>query len=85
MIQYIAIALFLLLCCINIWLIIYFLKSGGKKTPFIASFGKPKLETIKQADLFFLQKNPKAKTVDLGCGSGSILIPLAKNTLNIIS
>ncbi len=53
MILYTAIALFILLCCVNIWLIIYFIKSGGKNPPFIASFGKPKLETIKQANFFY--------------------------------
>ena len=62
---------------INIWLITRFIKSHGHNPPFIPSFGKLKTEIIKQASVFLAQ-HPKALTTDLGCGSGTLLIPLAK-------
>lgn len=77
MFLYLAIFLFILACLFNLWLIFYFIKSNGKNPPFIASFGRPKQEVIKQAGLF-INQNPQAKVADLGCGSGSLLIPLAR-------
>ena len=59
---YFALFLFILACFFNLWLIIYFVKSRGLNPPFIASFGKPKKETIRQAALF-LQQHPDAQTV----------------------
>ena len=74
---YLSFFLFVLACLINIWLIFGFIKSKGHNPPFIVSFGNPKKEIIQQAELYLTQ-HPKAITVDLGCGSGSLLIPLAQ-------
>lgn len=77
MFLYFALFLFFLALLGNLWLVIYFIKSNGHNPPFIASLGKPKTEVIRQASLF-LEQNSSAQTADLGCGSGSLLIPLAQ-------
>lgn len=74
---YFALFLFFLALLGNVWLIISFIRSHGHNPPFIASFGSPKAEVLHQASVF-LNQNPDILTADLGCGSGSLLIPLAK-------
>ena len=81
MFVYFSYFLFVLACILNIYLIVFFIKSKGELPPFIASVGAPKKAVIEQASAF-LKQNPTAKIADLGCGSGSLLIPLAKQFPN---
>ena len=74
---YFSLFLFFLALLGNFWLVISFIRSHGQNPPFIASFGSPKAELLHQASLY-LKQNPNILTADLGCGSGSLLIPLAK-------
>lgn len=62
-------------------LIVNFISCRGKEPPFISSFGKVKKETINEARKV-LRENPKIKVTDLGCGTGCLLIPLAKEFKN---
>lgn len=81
MFLYFSYFLFILACILNIYLIAFFIKSKGELPPFIASVGAPKKAVIEQASAF-LKQHPSAKIADLGCGSGSLLIPLAQKFPN---
>ena len=81
MFLYFALFLFTVVLIINVWLVARFIKSRGHNPPFIPSFGKLKTEILSRAS-DFLAQHPEAITTDLGCGSGTLLIPLAKKFPN---
>ncbi len=69
----------LLGCLTEIYFLITFIRSSfGKYPPFIISFGKAKNIVIYQAKRFLEQAPKSLHIYDLGCGSGSLLLPLAK-------
>jgi SAM-dependent methyltransferase len=72
-----AVLLFILAVAYNIKIVCDFIRCGGKEPPFICSLGAVKKTVLEEAERF-LEKNKNAKVTDLGCGSGSLLIPLAK-------
>ncbi len=74
---YFSIVLYVLALAYFIKLIVNFISCRGKEPPFICSFGKIKKEILEEARIF-LRENSGIKVTDLGCGSGSLLIPLAK-------
>ncbi len=77
---FLALALALIGGVLEIYYIIAYIRSGfGKYPPFIASFGRAKNTVISQAKLFLNQTSKSLKIYDLGCGCGSLLIPLAKD------
>ena len=73
----VAIILYVLAVAYLIKIICDFIKTKGKEPPFICSIGAVKKDVLNEAR-FFLNSNKNAKVTDLGCGSGSLLIPLAK-------
>ncbi len=77
MFYYFSLFLFVLALAYNIKLVYKFVSCRGKEPPFISSFGKIKKEIILEAKRF-LQENKGVSVTDLGCGSGCLLIPLAK-------
>ena len=72
-----AVLLFVLAVAYNIKIVCDFIKCGGKEPPFICSIGKVKKTVLDEARRF-LKDNNQAKVTDLGCGSGTLLSPLAK-------
>jgi len=66
-------------CILTFYFFITYLLSGfGKYPPFVCSLGSARKTVILEAEKI-LQKMPSPVNVaDLGCGSGSLLIPLAK-------
>ncbi len=77
MLLFFALCLCFLAVLFNLYVIVAFIKSKGMYPPFIVSFGAHKKEVI-AAVANFIAQNKNFKTVDLGCGCGSLLIPLAK-------
>lgn len=66
-------------CFLELYYIIAYIRSGfGKYPPFIASLGHTRKHMIEEAENFLKNKKDKTVVVDLGCGSGCLLIPLAK-------
>ena len=63
----------------NVYWIISFVKSGfGKYPPCVISFGSAKKRVLEQAIKYISSNNDKQNIVDLGCGCGDLLLPLAK-------
>ena len=60
------------------WFISYACSDWGKYPPFIVSLGKSKSEVIRVASEYLFKHKKSQKIVDLGCGCGSLLLPLAK-------
>lgn len=50
----------------------------GKYGPFVSSYGKIKLDMIAEARAALKKSKKPMKVTDLGCGSGALLLPLAK-------
>ena len=50
----------------------------GKYGPFVSSYGKIKLDMIAEARAALKKSKKPLKVTDLGCGSGVLLLPLAK-------
>lgn len=50
----------------------------GKYGPFVSSYGKIKLDMIAEARAALKKAKKPMKVTDLGCGSGVLLLPLAK-------
>ena len=50
----------------------------GKYGPFVSSYGKIKLDMIDEARTLLKKAKKHMKVTDLGCGSGALLLPLAK-------
>ncbi len=56
-----------------------FVKCGcGKYGPFVSSYGQIKEDILEEARKILKSSKKKLKITDLGCGSGALLIPLAK-------
>ncbi len=56
-----------------------YIKCGcGKYGPFVSSYGKIKEDMIEEARSVLKKAKHKMKVTDLGCGSGALLLPLAK-------
>ena len=72
-----SVVLFVLAVAYNIKIVCDFIRCGGKEPPFICSLGAVKKTVLEEAERF-LDNNKNVKVTDLGCGSGSLLIPLAK-------
>lgn len=54
----------------------------GKYGPFVSSYGKIKEDIINEAREILKSSKKPLKVTDLGCGSGALLIPLAKEFPN---
>ena len=66
-------------CVFTFYFFIAYLRSGfGKYPPFVCSLGKAKEIVIREAEKILQEKTDPVTVADLGCGSGSLLIPLAK-------
>ena len=50
----------------------------GKYGPFVSSYGKIKMDMIAEARAALKKSKKPMKITDLGCGSGALLLPLAK-------
>ena len=60
-----------------------FIKCGcGKYGPFVSSYGKIKEDMLEEARSVLKKSKKSLKVTDLGCGSGALLIPLAKEFPN---
>ena len=56
-----------------------FIRCGcGKYGPFVSSYGKIKDDMLEEARSVLKKSKKKLRVTDLGCGSGALLIPLAK-------
>lgn len=56
-----------------------YIKCGcGKYGPFVSTYGKIKEDMLNEARLVLKKAKKPLKVTDLGCGSGALLIPLAK-------
>ena len=77
MLYFLCVLIYALAVLYYVKMIINFIICKGKEPPFLSSFGKVKRETLNEAKKF-LKDNPNAKVTDLGCGTGCLLIPLAK-------
>lgn len=56
-----------------------FVRCGcGKYGPFVSSYGKIKDDILDEARSILKKSKKKMKVTDLGCGSGALLLPLAK-------
>ncbi|MBP5699195.1 MAG: methyltransferase domain-containing protein [Alphaproteobacteria bacterium] len=56
-----------------------FVRCGcGKYGPFVSSYGKLKKDILDEARSILKQSKKTLKVTDLGCGSGALLLPLAK-------
>jgi len=58
--------------------ITYMLSGFGKYPPFVCSLGSARKAVIQEAEKILQTMPSPIKVADLGCGSGSLLIPLAK-------
>ncbi len=50
----------------------------GKYGPFVSSYGKIKQDILAEARLILQKSSKSLKVTDLGCGSGALLLPLAR-------
>lgn len=56
-----------------------FIRCGcGKYGPFVSSYGKLKQDVLNEARSVLKKSKKTLKVTDLGCGSGALLLPLAK-------
>lgn len=56
-----------------------FIRCGcGKYGPFVSSYGKLKQDVLNEARIVLKKSKKTLKVTDLGCGSGALLLPLAK-------
>ena len=66
-------------CVAEIYFVVAYARSGfGKYPPFFPSFGKMKKVCLAEAREVLAKADKPLKVIDLGCGSGSLIIPLAK-------
>jgi len=54
----------------------------GKYGPFVSSYGKIKEDILNEARAILKKSKKSLKVTDLGCGSGALLLPLAKEFPN---
>ena len=60
-----------------------FIRCGcGKYGPFVSSYGKLKEDILNEARNILKEAGEPLKITDLGCGSGALLLPLAKEFPN---
>lgn len=60
-----------------------FIRCGcGKYGPFVSSYGKIKEDILDEARAILKKSKKPLKITDLGCGSGALLLPLAKEFPN---
>lgn len=60
-----------------------FIRCGcGKYGPFVSSYGKLKEDILNEARAVLKKSKKSLKVTDLGCGSGALLLPLAKEFPN---
>lgn len=60
-----------------------FIRCGcGKYGPFVSSYGKIKEDILDEARAVLKKSKKPLKVTDLGCGSGALLLPLAKEFPN---
>ena len=70
-------------CVAEFYFVAAYVHSGfGKYPPFFPSFGKMKKVCLLEAEKYLRAAEGRLKIADLGCGSGSLLIPLAKKFPN---
>ena len=63
----------------NIYIIFSYVRCGfGKYPPVVWSIGAAKEVTLKEAEKIILDHSDIKKIVDLGCGNGGLLLPLAQ-------
>lgn len=66
-------------CVAEVYFVVAYMHSRfGEFPPFFPSFGKMKKVCLEEAEQILRQSQKTLTIVDLGCGSGSLLIPLAK-------
>lgn len=66
-------------CVAEVYFVVAYTHSGfGEYPPFFPSFGRMKKVCLQEARKILSQSEKPLKVVDLGCGSGSLIIPLAK-------
>ncbi len=66
-------------CVAEVYFVAAYARSGfGEYPPFFPSFGRMKKTCLNEARKILRQAEKPLKVTDLGCGSGSLLIPLAK-------
>lgn len=76
--------LFLLLlgltaCALELYFLFAFIRSRfGKYPPFVVSFGCARKMVLAEAENFLEKARKNIKVYDLGCGSGALLLPLAR-------
>lgn len=75
----IAVFLFILSLTVEAWLVYSYIRSScGRYPPYFPSFGQMKKAALQQAGEI-LKHSPRClKVIDLGCGDGRMLRPLAK-------
>ncbi len=70
-------------CVAEVYFVLAYVKSGfGEYPPFFPSFGKMKKVCLNEAKEILRAAEKPLKVIDLGCGSGSLIIPLAKEFPN---
>lgn len=66
-------------CILTLYFFITYVLSGfGKYPPFVCSLGSSRKTVIQEAEKILQKMSSPVNVVDLGCGNGSLLIPLAK-------
>lgn len=78
MFLYFVLGFAVLACLGEVYLLVSYVRCQGKYPPFINSFGKVREDILQKAEEILQREKEAVKVVDLGCGSGSLLIPLAK-------
>lgn len=65
-------------CVLEVYLLVSYVRCWGKYPPFVISFGRAKRDILKKAEEILAEEKASVNVVDLGCGCGSLLLPLAK-------
>lgn len=78
MLVYFSLFFAMVACCFEAYLLFSYVRCKGKYPPFVVSFGEVKKDMLGEAEKLISQFGRNMKIVDLGCGSGSLLLPLAR-------
>lgn len=78
MFLYFALTFAVAACLFELYLLISYVRCRGKYPPFVISFGRVKRDLLQKAEEVLAGEEESVDVVDLGCGSGSLLVPLAK-------
>ena len=66
-------------CVAEVYFVVAYTHSDfGEYPPFFPSFGRMKKVCLSEARKILAESKKVLKIIDLGCGSGSLIIPLAK-------